>query len=57
MLHTSEQFATEQLMEHHENVAHGVDRQTDKQTDENVKQPAAAPRTTSTSVKPADSKT
>ena len=54
MLYPSEQFATEQLTEHHENVAQGV---TERQTDENVKQPAAAPTTTSIGVKPADSET
>ena len=36
MLYTSEQFANKELTENHESVAQGV---TDRQTDENVKQP------------------
>ena len=53
MLYTREQFATKELMEHHENVAQGVtERQTSRY--KNVKQAAAAPTTTSICVKPAD---
>ena len=52
MLYASEQFATKQPMERHENVAQGV---TSRQTDRRERQAAAAPTTTSTCVKPADS--
>ena len=56
MLHTTEQFANKQIKESHKSVAQGATK-TDRQTDENVKHPAAAPTMTSTYVKPADSQT
>ena len=61
MLYTSEQFANKQFMENHDDVAQRVtsrqtDRQTDRQKDRRERQAAAAaPTTTSTCVKPADS--
>ena len=51
MLYTGEQFANKQFMESHDDVAQGV---TSRQTDRRERQAAAAaPRTTSTCVKPA----
>ena len=53
MLHTREQFGTKQLMGCHDEVAQGV---ASRQTDRRERQAAAAaPTTTSTCVKPADS--